>query len=159
MLKYLFMCIVGLFFFSLNYLSIPTQLEFNLKVKMEEVKIKKKIPSYDLNEERTPILSEKQFDFSNTPVSIKRPSFQYKRKEEKPNPPMISIITTIYKNIKKNILLETKQSIENQSFQSLEWIIVYDGVPKRKYLESEQIKSVELKKNLGLPGRNTILTP
>jgi cellulose synthase/poly-beta-1,6-N-acetylglucosamine synthase-like glycosyltransferase len=148
------MCIGFFFFLLLNYLSIPT-LEFNLKVKMEEVKIKKKIPSsYDLNEERTPILSEKQFDYSNTPVSIKRPSFQYKRKEEKPNLPMISIITTIYKNIKKNILLETKQSIENQSFQSLEWIIVYDGVPKRKYLESDQSKSVELKKNLGLPGRN-----
>jgi glycosyltransferase involved in cell wall biosynthesis len=65
-----------------------------------------------------------QFDFSNTPVSNKRPTYFYKPIEitEKPT---VTIVTPFYNTIQ--VFHETALSVLRQSFQQWEWIIVNDG--------------------------------
>eukprot|EP01080_Neovahlkampfia_damariscottae_P006011 gene6011-10013_t len=114
---------------------------------------------YDINEELKPILDENNFDYYNTPTSDKRVSFPFERKKENKQKYEISIITTIYKHTKRSILLETKKSILNQTFKNFEWILVHDGIKKRKYIKKEKedfIKLVMLKNNIGLPGARNI---
>lgn len=63
-------------------------------------------------------------DFSNTPVSEKRPFFQYDPVDPTARP-YLTIITPFFNG--GEIFRETALSVLHQSFQQWEWIIVNDG--------------------------------
>lgn len=102
-----------------------------------------------------------QFDYSNTPISPKRPKFSYESKT-KGVPPLISIVTPFYNT--GEIFWETAYSIFQQSFQNFEWIIVNDGSDEPKSIEilsqirslDPRIRVIDHSANQGLPSaRNT----
>lgn len=100
-------------------------------------------------------------DYENTPVSPKRPKYEYVLKNKNVKP-LVSIITPFYNT--GEIFYETAQSIMQQSFQQWEWIIVNDGSTDPNSLEilayinnlDERVKVVHHVKNCGRSvARNT----
>lgn len=70
------------------------------------------------------MINPKEPDFSNTPVSSKRPNFGHE--PFRPNaPPYVTIITPYYNT--GPIFDETARSVLQQSFQQWEWLIINDG--------------------------------
>ena len=62
-------------------------------------------------------------DYSNTPVSRRRPIFGYAPAE--PSEPCVSIVTPFFNT--GPVFLETVESVHRQSLQQWEWIVVNDG--------------------------------
>lgn len=63
-------------------------------------------------------------DFANTPVSPRRPSFDYQPLEASADP-YVTIVTPLYNT--GRIFHETAESVRRQSFQQWEWVVVNDG--------------------------------
>jgi hypothetical protein len=62
-------------------------------------------------------------DYSNTPVSRRRPTFGYALADA--CEPCVSIVTPFFNT--GAVFLETVESVRRQSLQQWEWIIVNDG--------------------------------
>lgn len=94
-------------------------------------------------------------DYSNTPVSSKRPKFTYSPLNFYSEPAM-SIITPFYNT--KEVFHETASSVLNQSLQQWEWLIINDGSNDldsinilQKYRNRDpRIRIIDLSENLGL---------
>ncbi|NPA81910.1 MAG: glycosyltransferase, partial [Epsilonproteobacteria bacterium] len=105
--------------------------------------------------------SIERFDFDNTPASDKRASYLYELKD-KNSPPLVTIVTPFYNT--GEVFYETAKSIENQSFQQWEWLIINDASSDKRALEildefrskDPRIKVIDHPKNKGLSAsRNT----
>jgi len=71
-----------------------------------------------------------QCDFSNTPVSPKRPTFRYALVPNLYAEPSVTVITPFYNT--GAIFNETARSVLQQSFQQWEWLIINDGSTEKK---------------------------
>lgn len=100
-------------------------------------------------------------DYTNTPVSPKRPKFDYRLRDNNV-PPLVSIVTPFYNT--GEIFYETAQSIFNQSFQQWEWLIINDGSSNPEALRildefrsiDPRVKVIDHPENFGLSAaRNT----
>lgn len=100
-------------------------------------------------------------DYTNTPVSPKRPQYHY-FPVNLSAAPCVSIITPFYNT--REVFYETAHSVLNQSFQQWEWLIVNDGSYDLKALEildlfrnkDPRIRVIDLPANQGLPGARNI---
>lgn len=63
-------------------------------------------------------------DFSNTPVSPRRPAYGYQTGDSAA-PPVVSVVTPFFNT--GAVFLETVETVRRQSLQQWEWIIVDDG--------------------------------
>ena len=70
------------------------------------------------------MIDPKNPDFTNTPVSSKRPSYEYNLKDSSVTP-YVTIITPFYNT--GSFFDETARSVLQQSFQQWEWLIINDG--------------------------------
>jgi len=70
------------------------------------------------------VINPEQPDFSNTPVSPRRPDYSY-LPADRGSTPVVSIITPFYNTDES--FLETASSLLRQSLQAWEWVIVDDG--------------------------------
>ncbi len=101
------------------------------------------------------------FDFENTPVSEKRPFYLYKLKDAN-SQAFVTIVTPFYNT--GEVFYETAKSIENQSFQQWEWLIINDASTDENSLKildefrkrDPRIRVIDHPKNMGLSAsRNT----
>ena len=96
-------------------------------------------------------------DFGNTPVSSQRPPFDYEPAEQAVVP-SVSVIVPYYNT--GAIFAETVQSVQLQSLQSWEMVIVNDGSDDPQALQvldgyrnaDSRIRVIDLETNKGLPG-------
>lgn len=73
------------------------------------------------------MIDPQQPDYSNTPVSPKRPCFSYTPIDSS-HEPYVTIVTPFYNT--GSVFHETARSVFGQSFQQWEWLIVNDGSTK-----------------------------
>ncbi|MCS7291970.1 MAG: glycosyltransferase [Gloeomargarita sp. SKYBB_i_bin120] len=107
------------------------------------------------------MLSIGPVDFDNTPVSPKRPKYEYVLKDEI-REPRVTIITPFFNT--GQVFHETAKSVLGQSFQEWEWIIVNDGSSSPEALSildgyrsiDRRIKIIDLPSNRGLSAARNI---
>ena len=104
---------------------------------------------------------EAQPDYSNTPVSPRRPSYGY-APADPDAPPAVSIVTPYFNT--GTVFEETARSVLQQSFQQWEWLIINDGSTDPQYLaqlepyrtRDPRIRVIDHDQNRGLSAaRNT----
>ncbi|MEM4546868.1 MAG: glycosyltransferase [Gloeomargarita sp. GMQP_bins_120] len=100
-------------------------------------------------------------DFDNTPVSPRRPSYEYVLEQDLEEP-KVTIITPFYNT--GSIFHETAISVFKQSFQEWEWIIVNDGSQDPESLSildeyrkiDARVKIIDLPSNCGLSAARNV---